>query len=173
MHSFDPFAPLGGAPAKSSAAQKMTIVVPVPANAPAPPAEHFGLGKPSNRWAYTAADGAVLGYVLRFETPDGRKPKEFRQLTLWKGPEGRLKWEWKSWPPKRPLYGLAHLAERPTAQVVVCEGEKSADAAGVLLPDFIVVTSPGGAQSAKQADWSPLRGRTVIVWPDADTVGLD
>ena len=97
----------------------------------------------------------MLGYVLRFETPDGPKPKEFRPLTLWKGPEGKLKWDWKNCPPKQPLYGLAELAERPAAQVVVCEGEKSADAARVLLPDFIVVTSQNGASAAEHADWSP------------------
>lgn len=53
------------------------------------------------------------------------------------------------------------------------EGEKAADAATGLLPGFVVVTSPNGSKSAGNADWSPLRGREVIVWPDADAAGLD
>jgi putative DNA primase/helicase len=84
-----------------------------------------------------------------------------------------LEWRWESWPAKRPLYGLQRLAEKPFAPVVVCEGEKAADAAGGLLPDFVVVTSSNGCKSAGNADWSPLRGRTVIVWPDADAAGLE
>jgi hypothetical protein len=34
-----------------------------------------------------------------------------------------------------------------------------------------VVTSPNGNKSAEKADWSPLRGRNVVIWPDADLPG--
>jgi putative DNA primase/helicase len=57
--------------------------------------------------------------------------------------------------------------------VVVCEGEKATDAATRLLPGFVVVTSPNGSKSAGKADWSPLRGRLVTVWPDADAAGFE
>jgi hypothetical protein len=73
----DPFAPIADETGARSAKQKAwAIVVPVPAGAPAPPAEHFKLGKPSVWWTYPDAAGAVLGYVLRFDTGDG--PKQFR-----------------------------------------------------------------------------------------------
>jgi DNA primase len=84
-----------------------------------------------------------------------------------------LEWRWKAWPPERPLYGLRKLAERSFAKVCVVEGEKSADAAQKLLPDCVTVTSPNGSDAADKADWSPLRGRDVIVWPDADSPGDD
>ena len=51
----------------ANAKPKWISVVPVPADAPPPPAEHFKLGKPSATWTYTDATGAVLGYVLRFD----------------------------------------------------------------------------------------------------------
>jgi hypothetical protein len=51
--------------------------------------------------------------------------------------------------------------------------EKAADAATRLLPGFVVVASPNGAKSAAKADWTPLRGRDVIIWPDADAAGLE
>ena len=57
--------------------------------------------------------------------------------------------------------------------MVVCEGEKATDAATSLLPGFVAVTSPNGSKSAGKADWSPLRGRAVTVWPDADAAGLE
>jgi putative DNA primase/helicase len=168
----DSFAPINSQddrrPRKGKA---WAIAMPVPSDAPPPPAEHFKLGKPSARWTYNDVVGAVLGYVLRFDTPDGQK--QFRPLTLWRGSTGELEWRWESWPPKRPLYGLRRLAERPSARVLVVEGEKTADAAASLLPDFVVVTSPNGAKSAGKADTTPLRGRDVIIWPDADAAGLE
>src|SRR5262249_20299801 len=36
---------------------------------------------------------------------------------------------------------------------------------------YVVVTSPGGSRAAAQADWSPLVGREVVIWPDADDPG--
>ena len=72
---------------------------------------------------------------------------------------------------KCPLYGLHKLAERPFAKVLVAEGEKSADAAQKLLPGYVTVTSPNGSNAADKADWSPLQGRDVVIWPDADAAG--
>ena len=173
MTRSDPFAPIGDGNGEARPAKRKawTIIVPVPADAPRPPAEHFKLGKPNAIWTYSDAAGALLGYVLRFDTQDGEK--QFRPLTLWRPAKGgKDEWRWESWPQKRPLYGLEGLAESPSAPVVVCEGEKAADAATLLLPGFVVVTSPNGSKSAGKADWPPLRGRRVTIWPDADAAGL-
>src|SRR5262249_18117198 len=130
---------------------------------------HPKLGRPTKSWPYKDAAGGVIGHVLRFDGADG---KEFRPLTLWRDSvSGRLEWRWESWPPNRPLYGLQELADRPFAPVVVCEGEKATDAARHLLRSFEVVTRPNGNESATKADWSPLRGRDVVIWPDADLPG--
>ena len=107
--------------------------------------------------------------VLRFDKSDGGK--EFRPLTLWRDAQG-LRWRWKSVPPPWPLYNLDKLAGRPDAPVIICEGEKSADAAAVIFPKSVAVTAPGGANAADKADWSVLRGRKVLVWPDDDAPGL-
>ena len=144
------------------------IDMPVPVDAPPAPGEHFALGKPTETWQYADATGATLGYVCRFDPP-GRK-KEFRPLTL-RLVNDKLEWRWEGWPPKRPLYGLRKLAERPSARVLVAEGEKSADAAQKLLPDYVTVTSPNGSNAADKADWSQLRDREVVIWPDADAAG--
>lgn len=168
----DPFAELS---APSSAAPKKRddgwrCLVPVPDDAPAPPDAHPVLGKPSARWFYADGEGRLLGLANRFDAPDGSK--QFRPSTLWERERDRRReWRWEAWPASRPLYGLDHLAERPKAPVVVCEGEKAADAAAGLLPDHVVVTSPNGAKAAPKADWSPLAGRRVVVWPDADPPG--
>ena len=83
----DPFAPIdGGARACPAKRKAWTIVLPVPADAPSPPAAHFKLGKPIGTWTYPDAAGAVLGYVLRFDAVDGEK--QFRPLTLWRPATG-------------------------------------------------------------------------------------
>jgi hypothetical protein len=72
---------------------------------------------------------------------------------------------------KAALYGLDWLAKHPDASVVICEGEKSADAAAGVCPNSVCITSPGGSQAASKADWSPLEARRILVWPDADEPG--
>jgi hypothetical protein len=134
---------------RTNCAEDNEIVIPVPVNAPPAPAEHFELGKPTETWTYTDATGATIGYVCRFDPP-GRK-KEFWPLTL-HCVNGKLEWRWKSWAIKRPLYGLHKLADKPSANVCVVEGEKSADAAQKLLPDYVTVTSPNGSNAADKAD---------------------
>jgi putative DNA primase/helicase len=174
MSEDDPFVTVDGAARAAAASERKAVarvlVLPVPKGTPRPPAVHPTLGKPSTIWTYRGASGGILGYALRFDTQDG---KQFRPLTCWRPtPGGALEWRWEAWPSKRPLYGLQRLAERPSALVVVTEGEKAADAATGLLPGFVVVTSPNGSKAASKADWSPLRGRDVTIWPDADTAGL-
>src|SRR5260221_251611 len=56
---------------------------------------------------------------------------------------------------------LDKLAGRPDAPVIICEGEKSAEAAAVIFPKSVAVTAPGGANAADKADWSVLRGRKI------------
>jgi uncharacterized protein (DUF927 family) len=167
----DRFAPLTDAdiaaiPAiEALEADKGECVMPVPAGAPRSPEVHPKLGSLSARWNYRDSSGAALFAVCRFNTSSG---KEIRPLSLWRGRTGRLEWRWKHVPEPRPLYGLSKLAAKPSASIVVCEGEKSADAATKVFPDCIALTSPGGSQAAKKADWGPLAGRKILIWPDAD-----
>ncbi len=146
------------------------VVVPVSDATPAPPLSHGRMGQPTARWEYPDESGALLGYVCRF---DGLNGKSFAPLTWCRHRENeKTAWRWKAWPVPRPLYGLDRLAARHNASVVLTEGEKAADAAGRLLSDWVAVTSPNGSRSAAKADWAPLAGRRVTIWPDADDAGL-
>ena len=121
-------------------------------------------GKPSAEWIYRDPSGAPLFFVCRFDPPNGRK--QFAPLTYW--PDG---WHWKAPPAPRPLYGLDRLTARPNAPVLICEGEKSADAAAALLPAMGAVSTFGGAQAPAKTDFAPLSGRRVFLWPDNDPPG--
>ena len=144
------------------------LVLPVPADTPPVPEGHRALGLPTARWYYRDDAGALLFVISRFDNADGTK--EFLPLTLWRDFPG-LQWRWKSVPAPRPLYNLDKLAARPDAPVVVCEGEKSADAVEGIFLKSVATTSPGGANAADKANWSKLRGRKVLIWPDDDVPG--
>lgn len=146
-----------------------TAIVPVPEDAPAPPSKHSRLGESSASWTYRTADGRVALHILRFDIGDG--DKEFRPLTFCSDGNGRKEWRWKELPKPWPLYNLDKLVERPDAEVIVCEGEKAADSAAEMFPECVAVASLHGSKSADKADWSPLKGRKVRIWPDADEVG--
>ncbi len=144
-------------------------VVPVPETAPEPTFAHWHHGTPSAHWAYRSADGAHrMGYVVRFDKPDGRK--ELLPLT-WCVDEsddrGTCKWNWKQWDAPRPLF-FASGARQTDKPVLLVEGEKCAEAAARMLPEFDCVTWPGGGKAWAKADWACLAGATVIAWADAD-----
>ena len=137
-----------------------------PADAGVPNMTMRQLGEPSAVWTYRDTDGGTLGYVARYETPEG---KEIRCWTF--GGDPLPDWKCAHFSKPRPLFHLEALASRLSAPVLITEGEKAADAAGLLLPAYVAVTWPGGAGAWKHADWTPLRGRRVLLWPDNDEPG--
>lgn len=146
-----------------------TAVTPVPDNVKLVIPRHQ-LGNPKHVWEYRDGNNSLIFCVVRFITLEGNK--ENRPLTYRKFDDGSERWAWKSVNAPRPLYGLDRLAENPNAIVVVCEGEKAADAAGKLLPGYKVVTSPNGSSSASKARWDTLKGRNIVIWPDNDEAGI-
>jgi putative DNA primase/helicase len=132
--------------------------------------QHLGIARPKPApplprgkqfWQYSSDF-----YVVRKDKPDGDKDI----LPLWWDGSS---WKWKAPPAPRPLYGKRQLTLKPNAPVLVVEGEKAADAAASLFPQAVVITWPSGCKAAGKADWSPLAGRKVTLWPDADAVGRD
>lgn len=148
-----------------------TVLAPVPPNAPPPVFSHYQRGLPVKTWAYRNAAGEVMNYVARFELADGGK--DVMPLSFVQRGEKQF-WKWHGQNKPRPLYGLDKLAKAPAGMtVLLVEGEKTADAANSLLAGACVaLTWPGGSNSVRFADWAPLAGRNVLVWPDNDTPGF-
>lgn len=157
--------------APGAAADAFRCVMPVPDDAPAPPAGHSRHGKPSRRYAYAAADGRVNFFHDRYEPKREGERKQFSPLTLWQGPGGKLEWRFKAPTEPRPLYGLPSLAAHPEAPAWWVEGEKAAEALAGLLPDVPVLTWQGGALAVGKSDLSPLAGRRCVVFRDNDEAG--
>ena len=133
----------------------MTSFIPAPAKSSA---AHDTLGPHTAKWDYHSTDGKLLACVYRYDTPEG---KQYRPWDV-SSRQTRM-------PDPRPLYRLPDVAHADT--VVLVEGEKCADA--LMHIGIVATTAMGGAATAiTKTDWSPLAGKTVIVWPDHDEAGV-
>ncbi|MCC5829360.1 MAG: hypothetical protein JJU36_07920 [Phycisphaeraceae bacterium] len=113
-------------------------------------------------YQYRRADGGIYCLVVRSD-PQG-EPKKISQMVP--DPEGGFRSGGPGSGP-HPLFNLERIADAD--EVVIVEGEACA---GILQRHGIVaVTSLGGAGKAHLTDWSPLAGKSVVVWPDHDAPG--
>ena len=131
-----------------------------------PRADMLELGAPVSTFRYYDTRGNVISSVVRYE-PDGtRENKTFRPY-CYRTVDGVTKWI-QGTPDLRPLYRIPEIALAST--IVLTEGEGKADA---LAKIGIEATSAmqGANAPIEKTDWSPLYGKTVIVWPDNDEPG--
>lgn len=167
------------APTQSSPPLPDRITSAPPAGTAPPDMKIRQLGEPSRTWEYKDGAGSTLGFVARYIDPETKHlppDKQGKEIRVWTwGARGNAKpgWGCGHWAKPRPMYGLDRLAARPEAPVLVVEGEKACDAATELLPAYVCITWPGGANAWKHADLEPLRDRKVLLWPDADAPGVE
>ena len=156
-----------GVSSSSAAAKPHRIPEQPPADAPPP-----SLSGATAQWCYRNASGEQLFWIQRIDKPNGKKLFIHRVWLdgAWHRPSRRDSFTC-DWPAPRPLYRLADLTDRPDAPVLVCEGEKSADAAAQLFPTAVCCAWPNGSNAINKADWSALAGRRITLWPDADDAG--
>jgi uncharacterized protein (DUF927 family) len=157
-------------------APEWVAVQPIPDEAMSKiPVKHRQHGTPSNVWIYRNTHGQPLMVLYRFDLghdDTGTARKVFAPLTWCKRSDSEmLQWRWQGLAEHRPLLRLDKLAKKQNMPVVLCEGEKAADAAAELLPDHIATCWSNGSNSWHKADLSPLKGRNVLLWPDNDASG--
>ncbi len=133
---------------------------------------HRDYAEPSAVWFYRNANNEILFAIARYDVMVSKG--EFgKQIFPWTWNKKGY-WNCKGWPAPRPLFGLELLAQRPDAPVLICEGEKACMAARELGGHaYIVVTWPNGSSAINAVDWSPIFGRRILIWPDADETGLE
>lgn len=121
-------------------------------------------GKPSGRWCYTTPTGAPWLIVYRYDKTDSDKVYFSYDYAAGEWCKGAHKL-----PERRPLYRLHDFAQRPAGEIVLVEGEKSADA--LRRCGFLATTTLGGCGQIGKADFTPLAGWRVTIWRDADDAG--
>lgn len=151
-------------PVKTEIIPARPIYQAAPADALIPAMVHPKHGDPVASWAYHDETGQILFYTARYNTPEG---KEFLPWSY----TGK-RWVCKGWPAPRPIYNLHKLHLQPDAPVIICEGEKAADAAEILTGGrYVATTWSNGARAVLKSKWEFLSGRKVLIWPDADEAG--
>jgi len=149
------------------------VVIPVPQEKAARGLDdfyHFEHGAPSKVWTYRLSGELVAGWVARYELPDGGK-----EVIPWSWVRNdrldREELKQKAMGDKRPLYNLDRIEANPDQPVIWNEGEKAADAADKLFPNWIPTANQGGGNAIGLTDLSPLYGRAVILLCDHDGPG--
>ena len=131
------------------------------------PRELDRYGQPDSIWIYRTIEGVAVGAVMRWNPIDGGD-KVIRPV-IWNGE----RYVTSGLGENRPLLNAPMIAAAPMSTVLLVEGEKTADAAGLYLPQgFCASTWSGGANAWKKTDYSILRGHPVLVWPDNDEPGI-
>lgn len=120
--------------------------------------------KPEALHAYTDRTGTPLYWRVRLKNPANGE-KYIRPMQV----QGMVySLSEPDFPEGKPLYRAHDLETRPAETVIVTEGEFKADQ---LMTLGLLVTTSGAADSAVKADWQPLAGRDILIWPDHDDAG--
>lgn len=125
------------------------------------------LGPPTAQYDYKDAAGQTIVTVYRHELPEldkrGKPKKEFRPWTT-------AERKYVAPAENRPLYNIPLILSEPW--VVFVEGEGKANAlAEAGIPTTCAMN--GSKAPVEKTDWSPLQGKHIVIWPDADEEGLE
>lgn len=114
-------------------------------------------------YEYTDESGEHLYEVVRYA-----HPKDFRQRVR----QGKG-WTWKLGNTRRVLYRLPEVVAKVKKKgiVMICEGEKDADALSAL--GFVATCNAGGAGKWRSGYSESLRGTPVVILPDNDQPGRE
>lgn len=143
-------------------------ISPMPINVFPPNFTHYQLGEPIAKYPYYDVNNNLWSYILRFLSSDGKKEIRPYSYGINKGKEG---WHFKINLGFRPLYNLPAIIANPDKIILIAEGEKDTNAANKLLPEYVATTTMFGAQSPNLTDFSLLKERIVIIFPDNDEAG--
>lgn len=125
---------------------------------------------------YRDINGKLLHQTVRYE------PKRFSQRRpaapgmrcgnrrAWRDQEGN--WWISTLDGIEPvLYRLPEIVANPNKTIVICEGEKDADALALREPMYVATTAPMGAGKWRDSYTQTLSGRRVRIAGDRDPAG--
>ncbi len=108
-------------------------------------------------WNYYDENNQVIVIVNRYDLPEGKEYRPFDvKKSIFTAPE------------VRPLYNIPEILK--SDKIVLVEGEKCAE---VLIEKGITATTAMSGANApiEKTDWTPLKGKHIIIWPDNDEAG--
>jgi putative DNA primase/helicase len=125
-------------------------------------------GENQGFWEYKTIDGALICYTVRYW--DYKLEK--KQVRPWAMKDDKLVQGGISGLPHKPVYRIEELKKFPDKPILFVEGEKTADAAAELFPEYNVLTWLGGSSAVKKIDTKHLTNKKVYLFPDNDEAGF-
>jgi hypothetical protein len=125
-------------------------------------------------FSYKDAKGQLLGYTVRLEDKETHKKQVLPVSYCYNEVSGKDGWRLKGFTDNqdgKPIYGLEKLAQN-NKPILIVEGEKTADKAQELLPEYNVLSWLGGSNGAAKANWNHIAGKDAVIWPDNDLAGV-
>ncbi len=122
-------------------------------------------------YAYRNINNELYGYVVRIKDQTTDK-KVTLPVVYTENSKGIRSWRSRGFGDNRPLYNEQRLYES-NKPVLIVEGEKTADRAQFLYPEFDVISWSGGAGNYDKSNWNVLTSKQVTIWPDNDKAGID
>jgi len=116
-----------------------------------------------HRYPVIDGKGEVIAVHMRQDLADGGK------RVWWERPDGTRGLPEGMKLTQLPLYRAHMLQDSPTAPVIICEGEKDADAC--VDAGFLALGTYGADVIPEEDVLRPLKGHRVYVWPDNDAAG--
>lgn len=123
-------------------------------------------GTPSQTWFYKNKHGEVVSVDCRFEINSGKIVLPF--TFLFNSKDGHGEWRWAAMGEGRIPYGLHEAIKNPDKTLLISEGCKTAKFIADKVSSVVSITWQGGSNAISKTDWSILKGRRVIFWPDFD-----
>ncbi|WP_320109858.1 hypothetical protein [Wolbachia endosymbiont (group A) of Icerya purchasi] len=112
---------------------------------------------PTAYWDYYDENGQAIVRVYRYDNNNG---KRYLPFDIKKSDFGA--------PKIRPLYNIPGILK--SDKVIFVEGEKCAEA--LIEKGITATTAMSGANAPiEKTDWTPLKGKHIIIWPDNDAPG--
>lgn len=129
-------------------------------------------------YEYRNINGQLLGYTVRLIDKESGKKQVLPVSYCENQDNGKQQWRLKGFTDEagqKPIYGLEKLANnhfKSELPILIVEGEKTADKAQELLPEYQVISWLGGSKAAGAVNWQALENRDVVIWPDNDQAGF-
>ena len=121
--------------------------------------------QPEGLHTYNDEQGIPIYWRARLRNSKDKTEKRIFPVSF---NEGKFELKEPEFLGKKPLYQLHRIKD---AQIIhFVEGEKCADKLSKL---GLVATTSGGTTSHNKADFEPLRGKEIYIWPDKDEHGLE
>lgn len=127
--------------------------------------ENWGKAKSISKYYNPSGDWCFLICRFEKELKKGQKKRKKNDILFYLGDNDNWYCSWHDDLKPFPPYGIEKIKDNDLP-ILIVEGEKCGR---VEVPGWNVISWAGGTSNVNKTNWTLLKGRTVIIWPDSDS----